>query len=155
MAARTSPKAGASGAARVTTVALRFPAVLDYRPVAIALVSALVQQVEGADRDFRNEIVTAFGEAFNNIVIHGYRGRTDGTLEVEAEMTADRMTLRLIDTGQNVEFNDVQPPDLDSMPESGMGVFMIHSLVDDVQYRAGPPNVLTLTKRTSSLEASR
>jgi serine/threonine-protein kinase RsbW len=154
MAARTSPEAGASGVARVTRVTLRFPAALAYRPVAIALVSALVQQVEGADRDFRNEIVTAFGEAFNNIVIHGYRGRSDGMLEVEAEMTADRMTLRLVDTGQNVDFNDVEPPDLDSMPESGMGVFMIHSLVDDVQYRAGPPNVLTLTKR-ATVEASR
>lgn len=154
MAAKTSPEAGASGAARVTTVALRFPAALDYRPVAIALVSALVQQVERADRDFRNEMVTAFGEAFNNIVIHGYRGRADGTLEVEAEMTADRMVLRLIDTGHHVDFDDVEPPDLDSMPESGMGVFMIHALVDDVQYRGGPPNVLTLTKRTS-VEASR
>jgi len=150
MAAKTSPKAGASGVGHVTRVALRFRAALAYRPVAIALVSALIEQVEGADRDFRNEMVTAFGEAFNNIVIHGYRARPDGMLDVEAEMTPDRMTLRLIDTGQSVNFNDVEPPDLDSMPVSGMGVFMIHSLVDDVQYRAGPPNVLTLTKRTTS-----
>jgi serine/threonine-protein kinase RsbW len=152
MAVSTSPESGASGAAHVTRVALRFPAALDYRPVAIDLVSALIQQVARADRRFRNEMVTAFGEAFNNIVNHGYRGRRDGMLDVEAEMTADGMTLRLIDTGNKVDFNDVVPPDLDSMPESGMGVFMIHSLVDEVQYHAGPPNVLTLIKRTTSVE---
>lgn len=155
MVARTSTQPGASGAPRVTHVALKFPASLDYRPVAIDLVSALVQQVELADRDFRNEIVTAFGEAFNNIVIHGYRGRPDGMIEVEAEMIADRMTLRLIDTGQPVAFDLVKAPDLDSMPESGMGVFMIHSLVDDVLYSGGPPNVLSLSKRTNSVEESR
>ena len=151
MAVSTSPAAGAT---QVIRVALRFPATLDYRPTAIELVSALIKQVALADRKFRNEMVTAFGEAFNNIVNHGYRGRRDGTLEIEAEMTADRMTLRLIDTGKNVEFNDVAPPDLDSMPESGMGVFMIHALVDDVQYQGGPPNVLTLIKRTTPAEAA-
>jgi serine/threonine-protein kinase RsbW len=152
IAVSTSPESGASGAANVTRVALRFPASLDHRPVAIALISALIQQVELADRNFRNEMVTAFGEAFNNIVNHGYRGRRDGMLDVEAEMTADRMTLRLIDTGQSVAFGEVEPPDLDSLPESGMGVFMIHALVDDVQYQGGPPNVLTLVKRTPPVE---
>ncbi len=155
MAVSTSPESSVSGAAHVTRVSLRLPAALGYRPVAIDLVSALIQQVEQADREFRNEVVTAFGEAFNNIVLHGYRGRTDGLLEVEAEMTADRITLRLIDTGQGVNFDDVEPPDFASVPESGMGVFMIHALVDDVQYRLGPPNVLTLIKRTTSVEASR
>jgi anti-sigma regulatory factor (Ser/Thr protein kinase) len=114
------------------------------------LVSTLIQQVARADRDFRNQMLTAFGEAFNNIVIHGYGGTRDGILEIEAEMTADRMTLRLMDTGKDVNFSDVAQPDLDSLPESGMGVFMIYALVDDVQYKGGSPNVLTLTKRTAS-----
>jgi serine/threonine-protein kinase RsbW len=150
MAVSTSPKSAVGGEARVRRVALRFPAMLDYRPVAIALVSALIEQVERANQDFRNEMVTAFGEAFNNIVIHGYRDRPDGMLDIEAEMTDDGMTLRLIDTGKAVDFNGVKPPDLDSMPESGMGVFMIYALVDDVQYRGGSPNVLSLIKRTAS-----
>jgi serine/threonine-protein kinase RsbW len=154
MASSTSSEPGASGKARVTRVALRFPAALDYRPLAIDLVSALIQQVACADRDFRNEMVTAFGEAFNNIVIHGYRGRPDGMLDVEAEMTADAITIRLLDTGEEVDFGDVDPPDLDSMPESGMGVFMIYSLVDAVQYCGGSPNVLSLTKRTTSASAA-
>ena len=146
----TSTESSASGVGDVTRVALRFPAVIGYRPVAIDLVSALIRQVELADGNFRNEMVTAFGEAFNNIVIHGYRGRSDGMLDIEAEMGATEMTIRLIDTGREVDFNDVEPPDLTTMPESGMGVFMIHALVDEVIYRGGSPNVLSLTKRTTS-----
>jgi len=130
-------------------MAFRLKATLDHRPLAIDLVSTLVSHVPTADRMFRHEIVTAFGEAFNNIVIHAYRDRADGMLDVEADIGSDEMTLRLIDTGRAVDFGGLTPPDLDSMPERGMGVYMIHALVDEVSYRGGDPNVLSLTKRTN------
>jgi serine/threonine-protein kinase RsbW len=136
---------------RVTRVTLRLHASLENRPVAIALVSTLIEQVGGADRDFRNELITAFSEAYNNIVIHGYRDRPDGMLDVEAEIRPDQMALSLMDTGAEIDFACVAPPDLTSMPESGMGIFMIHALVDEVRYRGGDPNVLCLMKRTSAL----
>jgi serine/threonine-protein kinase RsbW len=139
-----------SGAACVTWMTFRLRASLEHRHLAIDLVSTLVGHVGEADRSFRHEMVTAFGEAFNNIVIHGYRDRTDGMLDVEAELSSDQMTLRLIDSGHEVDFAGLKPPDLESMPEGGMGVFMIHALVDEVVYRGGAPNVLSLTKRTAS-----
>jgi serine/threonine-protein kinase RsbW len=139
----------------VTRVALRFPALIQYRPIAIELVSALLRHVVDSDQDFRNEMVTAFGEAFNNIVLHGYRGRVDGMLDIEAEMTPGRIKLCLLDQGREVDFGSVEVPDLPSMPESGMGVFMIHALVDEVDYRGGSPNVLSLIKRTATAEEKR
>jgi serine/threonine-protein kinase RsbW len=132
---------------RTKRVTLRLRASLEYRPVAIALVSTLIEQVEGADRDFRNELITAFSEAFNNIVLHAYRDRADGMLDVSADIEPGKITLSLADEGHEVDFADVAPPDLTSLPESGMGVFMIHALVDDVQYRGGHPNVLLLMKQ--------
>jgi serine/threonine-protein kinase RsbW len=128
---------------------LRFAAQLEYRPLAIDLVSALIAQVPTADRDFRNDLVTAFGEAFNNIVIHGYKGRTDGVVDLEADIAPDHIILRICDTGREVEFTEVEPPDFDSLPEGGLGVFMIHALVDEVVYRGGSPNVLLLKKGTA------
>lgn len=128
---------------------MRLAACLESRPVAIALVAALIAQVEGVDGDFRNSVITAFGEAFNNVVMHGYRDRSDGILDVEADVGRDEMTLRLIDTGQPIDFAKVTPPDLDSMPEGGLGVFLIHALMDDVVYQGGERNVLTLTKKLS------
>lgn len=136
-----------------TRMSFQLRATLDHRLLAIDLVSTLVAHVRRADRTFRHEMITAFGEAFNNIVIHGYRDRSDGILEVEAELTPDQMTLRLKDSGHAVDFGGLRPPDLDSMPERGMGVFMIHALVDEVVYEGGVPNVLSLTKRTNGAAA--
>jgi len=132
-----------------TRVTFRLRATLESRPLAIDLVSTLLVHAPCADRVFRHEMVTAFGEAFNNVVTHGYRGRLDGMLEVEAEYDADAMTLRLRDNGRQIDFDSVAPPDLESLPESGMGIFMIHAMVDEVVYRGGDPNELTLTKRAS------
>jgi serine/threonine-protein kinase RsbW len=155
MEAPTTTDFPSDGAPSVLRATLRFSAQLAYRPLAIALVSALISQVEGASREFRNEVVTAFGEAFNNIVIHGYRGRSDGMVDLEADIAPDRISLRILDTGREVDFKEVEPPDLLSMPEGGLGVFMIHALVDEVVYRGGVPNVLLLTKRTTLHEESR
>ena len=132
----------------MTRVTFRVEATLAHRSLAIDLISTLVEHVKGADRAFRNAITTAFGEAFNNVVIHGYRNRTGGMLDVEAELGADHMTLRLIDDGVQADLSNVPSPNLDTLPEGGLGIFRIHSLVDEVVYAAGTPNVLSLTKRT-------
>jgi serine/threonine-protein kinase RsbW len=130
-------------------VSFRLRACLEQRSMAIDLVSAVLGHVRGADRNFRHEFVTAFGEAFNNIVIHGYRGRTDGLLDVDVELVNEGVTMRLKDHGHPVDLESVEPPDLESMPERGMGVFMIHALIDEVAYERGNPNVLSLTKRVT------
>ncbi len=142
---KTPPKTG-----DCTKMTFRVKASLDQRLLAIDLVSTLIGHVDTADRMFRHEMITAFGEAFNNIAIHAYRDQVDGMLDVEVELRSDEMTLRLLDMGRAVDFGGLHPPDLDSMPERGMGVFMIHALVDEVVYRGGAPNVLSLTKRTSA-----
>jgi serine/threonine-protein kinase RsbW len=133
-----------------TRVLFRLPARIEHRHLALNMVSAMIEHVETMDRTFRDEMITAFGEAFNNIVIHGYSGRADGMVEVIADLSPEQITLRLIDTGLQADFSNLAPPDLDSMPERGVGVFMIHALVDEVEYHGGAVNVLSLTKRTSS-----
>ena len=41
-------------------------------------------------------------------------------------------------------------PDLESLPESGLGIFIIKSFMDQVVYRPGAPNLLEMTKRIVS-----
>ena len=118
-------------------VAFRIPVSLHNRGLAIALVAAIIDRLSWADDDFKNAVTTAFGEAFNNLAIHGYGGRTDGMLDVDAELFADHLKLHLKDTGIPVDFSDVEPPDLDSMPEGGLGVFMMHALVEECRVRRG------------------
>lgn len=138
-------------------VRLSVPGTLLYRDVAVRTVASLCKlaavelrasqgrrdsQVPGVDHD----VVSAFGEAFNNVVIHGYKDRPVGPVEIEVELSASEIVVRVRDFGWSYDFMAVPEPKLDELPESGMGVFIIRSCMDDVSYVPGVPNVLCMTK---------
>lgn len=127
-------------------VNVRIPGTLRYRDLAIRAVAAASKLVGTGDRDFDDQVVSAFGEAFNNIALHSYRERP-GEIEVEIDIGGDWITIRLLDRGASFDYSAVKEPDLDAMPESGLGLFIIRSFMDEVCYAAGAPNVLSMTKR--------
>jgi serine/threonine-protein kinase RsbW len=101
--------------------------------------------VERPDDDFDDQVISAFGEAFNNAVLHSY-GPDGGEIEIEVEPMADRLVIRLKDHGRTFDIERVPEPDLDSLPESGLGLFIMRSCMDAVEYSPGRPNVLSMTK---------
>ncbi len=133
-------------------ITLLVPGSIEYRDIAVRVVGGACKFVEAKDPDqFATEVVSAFSEAFNNIVLHGYDGvpRRDieiriGYRSVDAQTRELSIELedegRVFDPGQYLELPD-------EMPERGMGLFIIRSFVDELRYVAGPPNVLTLVKR--------
>jgi serine/threonine-protein kinase RsbW len=96
--------------------------------------------------DFDAEVVSALGEAFNNIAIHGYADHS-GEVEIEIDVQRDRIVLRVLDRGKSFDRLDVPSPDLDALPERGMGLFIIENFVDELRYTPGDPNELVLVKR--------
>ena len=129
--------------------------ILDHRDVALRTVSAACRlpfQGSRGERyqEFRSHVVSAVGEAFNNIAIHGYKGRPPGVIEIELDVSADQLSVELRDYGSSYDPNFAQPPDLEALPESGLGVFIMKSFMDRVEYTPGQPNaqpnVLKLTK---------
>jgi serine/threonine-protein kinase RsbW len=138
-------------------IKLRIPGALMYRDLAVRVVSAASRLVGSKDgvlvphSDFDDQVVSAFGEAFNNVAIHGFRGCEPGVIEIEIEVGDDFITVRLIDNGKSFDISSVPTPDLDALPESGMGLFIIRSFMSEVSYRAGSPNVLSLTKRLQAV----
>ncbi|MFZ5892898.1 MAG: ATP-binding protein [Myxococcota bacterium] len=133
-------------------VKLHVPARLDYRELAtrtVALVCkvAISRGQSGAQREeLTNELVSAVGEAFNNVVLHGYRGSLNGDLSIVTEFDAKRIVVELLDNGASFDPAAVAVPDLGGLPESGLGLYIIRSFADEVEYSAGPPNVLRLVK---------
>lgn len=103
------------------------------------------------DHAFDNEVVSAVGEVFNNIAIHGYAGRTDGNVGLEIEIAGNQLVLRVSDTGKSYDLVADTAASLPNLPESHMGLFIVRSFMDEVRYEAsngsGKPNVLTLCKR--------
>jgi serine/threonine-protein kinase RsbW len=103
---------------------------------------------------FINEMVSAVGEAFNNIAIHAYDDNNRRSVHVEISCDDDFVTTTLKDFG--VAFRPRPHVDLDftcmgtrDLPESGMGMFIMRAFVDEIVYTPGTPNVLQLRKRVA------
>ena len=135
-------------------VRLEVPGVIQYRDIMLRTLSATCKLIAPGARArssraslFAAHLVSAVGEAYNNIALHGYAGREPGTIRMEIEQGSDWIRVVLADTGASFDPAGARPPDLDELPESGLGVFIMRSFVDEVTYVPGPPNVLTLFKR--------
>jgi serine/threonine-protein kinase RsbW len=133
-------------------IRLEVPGVIGYRDVALRTVSAACRMAfreRPVERfqEFSAEIVSAVGEAFNNIALHGYRGQGAGSVEIHIMKNGEWMTVEMRDYGISFDPHTAAAPDLDAMPESGLGVFIIKSFVDRLEYQPGRPNVLKLVKR--------
>jgi len=138
-------------------IRLSVPGTLIYRDIVLRVVASACRMVQAKQEpsrecvDFTDKLVSAVGEAFNNVALHAYRDRAGGSVEIEIEIEHDALTVRLLDCGNGFDPTEQHPPDLHSLPESHMGLYIIRSCVDDVSYRRGDPpgspNVLTLTKR--------
>jgi serine/threonine-protein kinase RsbW len=101
------------------------------------------------------QVVSAVGEAFNNIVLHGYADRQPreqqvrrqtGSIDLRIHTRPAHIRIELRDWGSGFEPTRVPPPEFDTLPESGLGLFIMQSFMK-MAYRSGRPNLLTLSKR--------
>jgi len=121
------------------------PSKLQYRDLAIRMVASACKLVPKGGDEFSNEVISAFSEALNNVVIHG-GAPEGGRIDIEIEPREDGLTIRMMDYGKSFDPQLAPIPDLDSLPESGLGVFIMRSFMDDVSYSQGSPNTLSMTK---------
>ncbi len=144
-------------------IRLSVPGTLRYRDIVLRVVASAcrllrpqrtAKQETSRDAecaDFDDKVVSAVGEAFNNVAIHAYRGRSAGTVELELEVGEEAVTIRIADTGATYDPTRTPTPALDQLPDSGMGLYIMRTCMDHVSYRPGnppnQPNVLTMTKR--------
>jgi serine/threonine-protein kinase RsbW len=142
-------------------IRLSVPGTLRYRGVVLRVVAsscklmramASTKQEPSRDSDeFDDKVVSAVGEAFNNVAIHAYRDLSAGAVGVELELSPEGITIRLSDTGHRFEPKGEKLPDLTALPESHMGLYIMRSFMDKVTYQPGnaegDANVLTMTKR--------
>jgi serine/threonine-protein kinase RsbW len=127
---------------------------LQHRDLVLRSVSAACKLVTArvdnpAWQDFRMQVVTAVGEAFNNIVLHAYAGREDGIVEMDIQTRPDHICIEFRDWGDSFDPDSVPLPDLERLPESGLGIYIIKTLMQ-ISYAPGQPNVLTLSKKLSA-----
>ena len=135
-------------------VSLEVPGRIECRDVVMRTVSAACKLLAPVTRrpgahgcDLPTHVVSAVGEAYNNIVLHGYAGREPGSIKMTIENFPECVRVVIKDTGASFDPSQSLPPDLDALPVSGLGIFVMRSMVDELSYVAGSTNVLTLVKR--------
>lgn len=146
------------GGAHIDPVAIRFtacvPGDLRYRDVAGAMVRAACVEVERGRgcSGLEWRVMSAFNEAFNNVVEHAYAERC-GDVEVSLAIDDDSLVLRLVDEGPGYDFTRsgaTIAPEFDTLSEGGMGLFIIRTVMSEVTYeRRREHNQLTMIKRLS------
>jgi len=110
----------------------------------------------GADSSFCFDLKSAVDEACTNIILHGYREREPGSLDVCFEEDAERMVVTITDRGRSFAPGEIPAPDLSSpwreRAAGGLGWHLIRKMVDEVEYQADGEkgNRLILVKRRNS-----
>jgi len=126
-------------------IRVTIPAKLEYRDLAIRLVVSACKLVPRRRRGFSDQVVSAFSEALNNIVLHG-GGSEVKEIEIVLEPLDDRLVIQMMDHGKSFDPRTAPEPDLDALPEGGLGAFIMRSFMDEIAYVVGPPNTLTMIK---------
>ncbi|MCE9575446.1 MAG: ATP-binding protein [Deltaproteobacteria bacterium] len=147
-------------------VRLSMPGSLRYRAVAVRVVAEACRLVSRPDAEgdasspaydlthpFDAAVVSAFAEIFNNIAIHAYGRRGDGGIDIAIWVTDDSIEVELRDHGSPFDLSSVPVPALDELHEGGMGIHIARSLLDEVEYEPGPPNLWRLRKRLEAAPA--
>lgn len=106
------------------------------------------------DEDVCFEVRLALEEAVSNTIKYGYEDDQVHMIQVRAGMEDQRFLLEIEDDGKAFNPSEKPDPDLslpvDKKPIGGLGIYLMRSLMDQVEYRRnGGRNLLRLTKFAS------
>lgn len=145
-------------------IRLTVPGTLRYRDVAVRIVAEAARLVscsaqrapnDPLDHDVRDPfdtaVVSAFMEIYNNVAIHAYQRKGGGTIEIAITPGDRELVIELTDHGRAFDIEEVAPLpaalDVDTLPEGGMGIHIAKTMLDEISYEPGPPNLWRLRKR--------
>ena len=99
-----------------------------------------------------NAVEISLAEALNNVIKHAYLNKSHHGIDINIRKNNKYLEVEVIDNGlprtelgtPTLEFD---PDDIDNLPESGMGLYIIHQLMDEVNYiTLNGKNYFTLKK---------
>ena len=137
------------------------PIHLEYRDPVSAMIRAVCARLEASGRarpGTGHQVISAFNEAFNNLVIHGAEGLADARCQIEIEQGSQELILRLKDRGCGFDIQQERPdPTIGEPAEGGYGLHIIRSFMTEVRYMLGvdgEANVLTMIRGLDAAERS-
>ena len=104
------------------------------------------------DAENAYQIELSVVEAVNNAILHAYQGQPDNRVRVAITLYTDRIAFEVCDSGQSMDKSLLadaahKPDALDNLPETGRGLFLIRTVMDEISYETCHEiNVLKMTR---------
>ncbi len=112
-------------------IRISLPGKPEYVSIARLTASVIANQM-GFNIDDVEDIKVAVGEACNNAVLHG-RSQEE-IFEVQFEVQASRMVIEVRDNGTGFDLDEYQAPEPGELKENGLGIFIMKTLMDEVDF---------------------
>ncbi|MBC5805283.1 MAG: ATP-binding protein [Candidatus Eremiobacter antarcticus] len=129
---------------RGNIVELRIPSRAEWVGVARLAVAAIASRLQFPIEDIE-DLKLAVAEACTNCIQHASQSEA---VRIRFQIDSDKVVVTVQDTGLGFSGAEVAPKQLGEAKESGLGVFLIRSLMDNVEYELNPESgtKLTMTK---------
>jgi sigma-B regulation protein RsbU (phosphoserine phosphatase) len=102
------------------------------------------------EQSLSTDLIIAVGEACQNVVRHAYKGRETGEATLEIYCKDGILEFYLLDSAPPVDQNKVKPKWPEELAPGGLGICLIHDIMDEVEYLPAPAargNLLRMVKR--------
>jgi anti-sigma regulatory factor (Ser/Thr protein kinase) len=128
-------------------------------PKYLPLVRSVVQEaaaLAGFESDLTQRLLLAVTEALTNVIRHAYGGAHDKPVDLEVLATPGELRLDLVDYGEFIDPKYIESRPLDKVRPGGIGVHLIKSTMDRVEYtrNAHGGTTLTMVKRAGADNAA-
>ena len=108
----------------------------------VALVNKRVRfflELHGIELHISNAVEICLTEALNNVIKHSYKSDNTQFIELLVKKDSNFFEIIIVDRGLPRENLDVakldfDPQDINNLPESGMGLYIIQQLMDEMKY---------------------
>ena len=130
------------------TVELRIPSKAEWVAVARLAVAAVASRLDFSIEDIE-DVKLAVAEACTNCIQHA---AGSDQIEIVCERAPGGLTVRVRDNGRGTRPEAIQSRRVEETRVGGLGVFLIRSLMDTVEYDVHPDcgTNLVMTKKVSS-----
>ena len=117
-------------------ISIEFQSLSQNEGFARVAVSAFIAQLDPTV-DEMADVKTAVSEAVTNSIIHGYENKKDGIIRIEACISGNNVTIKIVDFGKGMtDVEKAMEPLYTSRPDlerSGMGFTVMETFMDTLE----------------------
>ncbi len=110
-------------------ITIKLPSKAEYVSIA-RLAASVISNTVGFDIEEIDDIKVAVGEACNNAVLHGKS--EEEVYEIAFKLSEKKIHIEVKDNGIGFDEEKYEEPDLNHLKGNGLGIYIMKSLMDEV-----------------------